>query len=64
MNLTERRDFQPGWATPMIIDFRNLSFVASLLGVMSGDSGCRARKQGKCPGRDQCHDCTWSSPEH
>ena len=62
MTLTEKRDFQPGWATPVIVDFKNLSFVASLLGLMNRDASCLARKQGKCPGRDQCHDCAWSSP--
>ena len=21
---------------------------------------CLARRQGRCPGRDQCHDCAWA----
>jgi hypothetical protein len=60
MTHSERREFQPGWATPVIVDFKNLSLVASLLGLLKGDASCAARRQGKCPGRDQCHDCAWS----
>ena len=62
MTFSEKRDFQPGWATPVIVDFKNLSVVAWLLGLMNGESACLARRQGNCPGRDQCHDCAWSSP--
>ena len=60
MTFSEKRGFQPGWATPVIVDFRNLPFVASLLGLMKADADCLARKQGKCPGRDLCHDCAWA----
>jgi hypothetical protein len=61
MTYSEKREFQPGWATPVIVDFKNLSLVASLLGLLNGESTCLARRQGKCPGRNQCHDCAWSA---
>jgi len=61
MTYSEEREFQPGWATPVIVDFKNLSLVASLIGFLNGKSTCLARRQGKCPGLDQCHDCAWSA---
>jgi hypothetical protein len=58
-----RKDFrfQPGWATPITVDYANRSFLAWLLGFADEEQGCLARRQGRCPGRDQCHDCAWSS---
>ena len=53
--------FQPGWATPIAVDYGKASFVAWLLGFAGEKKGCPARRQGRCPGLDQCHDCAWSS---
>jgi hypothetical protein len=53
--------FQPGWATPIEIDHGNPSFLARFLRIGRETLRCKARKQGKCPGLDQCHDCAWSS---
>lgn len=53
--------FQPGWATPIVVDYAKTSFVAWLLGMTGKDEACLAARQGRCPGRGQCHDCTWSS---
>ncbi|HEX6157887.1 MAG TPA: hypothetical protein VFZ54_17810 [Burkholderiales bacterium] len=52
--------FQPGWSTPIEVDYRKPSFLAWLLGFETTRARCRARRQGHCPGLDQCHDCTWS----
>jgi len=52
--------FQPGWSTPIVVDYRLPSFLAWLLRAGSERRSCRARLQGKCPGLDQCHDCSWS----
>lgn len=52
---------QPGWATPIVVDHGKVSFVAWLLRGRKHDDGCLARRQGRCPGRDQCHDCAWTS---
>lgn len=53
--------FQPGWATPLVVDYCNPSFISWLLGFAGERGGCLARRQGRCPGLDQCHDCTWSA---
>jgi hypothetical protein len=53
--------FQPGWATPIVVRHEP-SFFAALLKLAGERDRCRARKQGRCPGLDQCHDCTWSRP--
>lgn len=55
--------FQPGWATPVPVDYSKPSMLARLLGVRGRREECRARAQGRCPGLDQCHDCAWSSSE-
>lgn len=52
--------FQPGWSTPIAVDYSKPSFIAWLLGFGEDGHSCRARRQGKCPGLDQCHDCNWS----
>lgn len=57
---TEPLRFQPGWATPIITDLGNTSWLAWFLGALEKQS-CAARRQGRCPGRDQCHDCNWSA---
>jgi len=53
--------FQPGWATPIAVDHGNPSFLSWLLGAQKDRNDCLARRQGRCPGLDQCHDCAWSS---
>ncbi|TAK86149.1 MAG: hypothetical protein EPO20_08060 [Betaproteobacteria bacterium] len=63
MSTTRKVFFQPGWATPMVIDYGNPSFLAWFLRFRDSRKHCLARRQGKCPGRDQCHDCAWSSKE-
>ena len=52
-------DFQPGWATPMAVRHEP-SFFATFFKLAGERSRCNARKQGKCPGLDHCHDCSWS----
>jgi len=55
------RFFQPNWDTPIVVDHANPSFVAWFLRFFDARNDCLMRRQGKCPGRDQCHDCAWSS---
>jgi hypothetical protein len=52
-------DFQPGWATPMAVRHEP-SFFATFFRLAGERTRCNARKQGKCPGLDHCHDCSWS----
>ena len=52
---------QPGWSMPIAVDYRNFSFLGWLLGRRDETRACLARRQGRCPGRDQCHDCAWSA---
>ena len=52
-------DFQPGWATPMAVRHEP-SFFATSFRLAGERTRCNARKQGKCPGLDHCHDCSWS----
>ena len=52
--------FQPGWATPIIVRHEP-SFFATFLRFAGERGRCNARKQGKCPGLDRCHDCNWSA---
>lgn len=61
--MTKRDDsrFQPGWATPVVVDYRKPTLFAWFLGLFRGEARCLAEKQGRCPGRDQCHDCAWSA---
>jgi hypothetical protein len=51
--------FQPGWATPIIVRHEP-SFFATFFRLSGERDRCKARRQGKCPGLDHCHDCTWS----
>jgi hypothetical protein len=54
--------FQPGWATPIAVDYSKPSFIAWLLGVPTEKGkDCLALRQGRCPGPNLCHDCAWSS---
>lgn len=59
MNL-ERSRFQPGWSTQIITDLSSPSWLAWFLGARD-ERSCAARRQGRCPGLDQCHDCQWSA---
>ena len=47
-----------GWATPIFTAFDTAS-LAHALGHVEKHS-CNSRKQGRCPGKDQCSDCAWS----
>ena len=61
--MTTRDDFrfQPGWAMPVAIDHRKPGFVAWFLSFARAQpDDCLARRQGRCPGPGQCHDCAWS----
>jgi len=56
----EKFRYQPGWATPIAVDYGKSSFLAWFLGHAREQTHCLARRQGKCPGLDHCHDCSWS----
>ncbi|MEO5694766.1 MAG: hypothetical protein ABIQ72_16660 [Usitatibacter sp.] len=59
--MSKRDDFhfQPGWATPVVVDYRKpLTWLSSLFGK---SPRCLAEQQGRCPGPNQCHDCNWSA---
>jgi len=56
----EKFHCQPGWSTPVAIDYDKPSFFAWFLGIVKERDYCRAHRQGRCPGLDQCHDCNWS----
>jgi hypothetical protein len=60
--MTTRNEFrfQPGWATPLVVDYRKPAFIAWLLRLAGDSSACLAQRQGRCPGRNPCHDCAWS----
>ena len=60
--MTTRNDFrfQPGWATPVVVDYGKPGFIAWLLRRASDASTCLAERQGRCPGKNLCHDCAWS----
>ena len=51
--------FQPGWATPVVVDYRKPGVIDWLLRRLS-EPACRAEQQGRCPGKNLCHDCAWS----
>jgi hypothetical protein len=51
--------FQPGWATPFLVRHEP-SFFATFFRLAGERNRCAARKQGKCPGLEHCHDCSWS----
>ena len=52
--------FQPGWATPVVVDHRKPTLLAWFLGLFRKDPTCLAHRQGRCPGPNLCHDCEWS----
>lgn len=52
--------FQPGWATPVVVDYRKPSLISWFMGFLRRDRGCLASRQGRCPGPNLCHDCAWS----
>ena len=54
--------FQPGWAMPIAVR-HSPSFLAWFLKFRGERAQCYARRQGRCPGLDQCHDCAWSAQE-
>jgi hypothetical protein len=58
--MAQKFRYQPGWATPIVVDYDKPSFLAWLLGFAREQPHCLARRQGKCPGLDHCHDCSWS----
>jgi hypothetical protein len=60
MMTLESLRFQPGWAMPIAVQYRP-SFLAWFLKVPDEHPNCIARRQGRCPGLDQCHDCAWSA---
>jgi len=59
--MSQKLRFQPGWSTPIVVDYGKPSFLAWLLGLTGESKACLARRQGNCPGLDQCHDCAWST---
>ena len=52
--------FQPGWATPLVVDYRKPGLISWLLRLATDNPECLAKRQDRCPGKDQCHDCSWS----
>ena len=60
--MTTRNEFrfQPGWATPQVVDYTKPGFIAWLLRRFTDPPTCRAEQQGRCPGKNLCHDCAWS----
>ena len=58
--MLEKFRYQPGWSTPVVLDHDKPSLIAWFLGIGKERNYCLARRQGKCPGLDHCHDCTWS----
>lgn len=59
IDVSSKPDFQPGWATPIVIRHTR-SFLERFLNPRQSRPDCRALVQGRCPGVDQCHDCAWS----
>jgi hypothetical protein len=45
---------------PVVVDYRKPSLVSWFMGLVRKDRGCLALRQGRCPGRNLCHDCAWS----
>jgi hypothetical protein len=54
MNIFERF---VGWSTPIVPRFDYASLAQDLRHPDSAN--CLARQQGRCPGLEFCHDCTW-----
>ncbi len=48
----------PGWDTPTVPAFDPASLKRELRQYDEAD--CLARRQGRCPGLEFCHDCQWS----
>ncbi|NIR61935.1 MAG: hypothetical protein GWO02_21835 [Gammaproteobacteria bacterium] len=50
------------WSTPVVQEFGTVAFARALghLGGLMTRAVCLARRQGRCPGSDQCHDCPWA----
>jgi hypothetical protein len=46
-----------GWSTP-VVPRHDPASLAQDLGYKDHPN-CLARRQGKCPGLEYCHDCTW-----
>ena len=59
--MSDKFRFQPGWSTPITVDYRKPSFIAWLLGARDAPRSCLARRQDRCPGRNECHDCAWQA---
>lgn len=51
---------QPGWSTPIVVDYQAPSLLMRFLGMLREKARCPMRSQGKCPGLEHCHDCAWS----
>lgn len=60
MTMRDDSGFQPGWATPVVVDYRKPTFITWFLGLVRGKPRCLAEMQGRCPGPNLCHDCSWS----
>ena len=58
--MTRTPRFQPGWATPIVVDYGAPSLLLRFLGLFRDKEACRMREIGNCPGLDHCHDCAWS----
>jgi hypothetical protein len=58
--MLEKFRYQPGWSTPIVVDYDKPSLFARFLGLAREQTRCLARRQGRCPGLDHCHDCSWS----
>jgi hypothetical protein len=46
-----------GWSTPVVPRYDRASLAQDL--GYKGGANCLARRQGRCPGLEFCHDCTW-----
>jgi hypothetical protein len=55
--------FQPGWATPLVVDYRKPGLITRLLRLVRADSTCLRDRQGRCAERKDCHDCAWAPQE-
>jgi hypothetical protein len=46
-----------GWSTPVMPHYDYASLAQDL--GHKDSANCLARQQGRCPGLEFCHDCTW-----
>jgi hypothetical protein len=46
-----------GWSTPVVPRYDYASLAQDL--GHKDSANCLARQQGRCPGLEFCHDCTW-----